>query len=75
MELMSSQQVSDLLGTPVETLHYWRWKGLGPISVKIFRAVRYGSWGPRFDMRVTTAALSPLTNRAQPRIFAGPVAL
>ncbi len=41
MELMSPQQVSDLLGTPVETLHYWRWKGLGPISVKIGRAVRY----------------------------------
>jgi predicted DNA-binding transcriptional regulator AlpA len=40
-ELMTTAQVSALTGIPAETLRYYRWKGTGPVSFKLGRAVVY----------------------------------
>lgn len=40
-ENLTSQEVADLLRTPVETVYYWRQVGKGPKSFKIGRRVLY----------------------------------
>lgn len=40
-ELLTVEEVADLLRRPVGTLRYWRHAGLGPPSVKIGRRVLY----------------------------------
>ena len=40
-ELMSMQEVADIVRVPVSTLRYWRHLGTGPRSFRIGRSVRY----------------------------------
>jgi predicted DNA-binding transcriptional regulator AlpA len=40
-ELLSIQQVADIVRVPVATLRYWRHLGAGPRSFRIGRSVRY----------------------------------
>ena len=40
-ELMSMQEVADIVRVPVATLRYWRHLGTGPRSFRIGRSVRY----------------------------------
>jgi DNA-binding transcriptional MerR regulator len=40
-DLLTIQEVSALLRTPVATLRYWRYLGIGPHSFKIGRRVFY----------------------------------
>lgn len=40
-ELLSLQEVSDVVRVPVATLRYWRHLGTGPRSFRIGRSVRY----------------------------------
>jgi predicted DNA-binding transcriptional regulator AlpA len=40
-ELLTLQEVSDLVRVPVATLRYWRHLGSGPSSFRIGRSVRY----------------------------------
>jgi predicted DNA-binding transcriptional regulator AlpA len=40
-ELLSIQEVADLVRVPVATLRYWRHLGTGPRSFRIGRSVRY----------------------------------
>lgn len=39
--LLSTQEVADYLGVPVQTLYQWRSRGQGPTSMRIGRHVRY----------------------------------
>lgn len=39
--LLTSQEVADYLGVPVQTLYGWRMKGTGPRGIKIGKHVRY----------------------------------
>ncbi len=39
--ILGTQDLSALLGRPVETLRYWRWRGEGPRSYKLGRRVVY----------------------------------
>lgn len=39
--LLTTAEVSDMTGVPVETLRYWRHLGRGPISFKLGRKVVY----------------------------------
>ena len=41
MDLISEKEVSAKLCISTKTLQAWRWKGIGPIYVKIGRSVRY----------------------------------
>ena len=40
-ELLSLQEVADMVRVPVATLRYWRHLGTGPHSFRIGRSVRY----------------------------------
>ena len=40
-ELMTMQEVADIVRVPVATLRYWRHLGTGPRSFRIGRSVRY----------------------------------
>jgi len=40
-QLMTPEEVSDLLQVPVATLYGWRYKGLGPPAVRVGRHLRY----------------------------------
>lgn len=40
-ELLSLQEVADVVRVPVATLRYWRHLGTGPRSFRIGRSVRY----------------------------------
>jgi predicted DNA-binding transcriptional regulator AlpA len=40
-DLLTMQEVSAILRTPVATLRYWRYLGIGPHSFKIGRRVFY----------------------------------
>jgi predicted DNA-binding transcriptional regulator AlpA len=40
-ELLTIQEVADLVRVPVATLRYWRHLGTGPRSFRIGRSVRY----------------------------------
>jgi excisionase family DNA binding protein len=40
-EFLTLKELSDLLGTPVDTLRHWRVTGYGPKSAKIGRRVLY----------------------------------
>ena len=40
-ELLTIQEVADLVRVPVATLRYWRHLGTGPHSFRIGRGVRY----------------------------------
>ena len=40
-ELLTIQEVADLVRVPVATLRYWRHVGTGPRSFRIGRSVRY----------------------------------
>ena len=40
-ELLSMQEVADIVRVPLATLRYWRHLGTGPHSFRIGRGVRY----------------------------------
>ena len=40
-ELLTEQEVAEVLGVRPKTLARWRWKGNGPLHRKIGRKVRY----------------------------------
>ena len=40
-ELLSMQEVADIVRVPLATLRYWRHLGTGPRSFRIGRSVRY----------------------------------
>ena len=40
-ELLTMQEVADLVRVPLATLRYWRHLGTGPRSFRIGRSVRY----------------------------------
>lgn len=40
-DLMTIEEVADLLRTPVNTLRYWRHKGVGPRAAKMGSTLRY----------------------------------
>lgn len=40
-QAMTSRQVAELLGVPVRTVEYWRYKGTGPAYFRAGREVRY----------------------------------
>jgi predicted DNA-binding transcriptional regulator AlpA len=40
-ELLTMQEVADVVRVPVATLRYWRYLGTGPRSFRIGRSVRY----------------------------------
>lgn len=39
--LLTAQEVSDYLGVPVGTCYAWRYKRVGPRSIKVGRHLRY----------------------------------
>lgn len=39
--LLWAEEVAVLLGVPVKTLYQWRYKGVGPVGVRIGRHLRY----------------------------------
>lgn len=39
--LMTPEEVSDVLGVPTATLAAWRWRGTGPVAIRVGRHVRY----------------------------------
>lgn len=41
LKLLTPQEVSDLLGLPLQTLASWRYFGKGPSYIKVGRLVRY----------------------------------
>ena len=41
MKLLSTQDLSDYLGVPVNTLYQWRTKGYGPAGRRVGKHVRY----------------------------------
>ena len=40
-QFMTPDEVADLLQVPVATLYGWRYKGVGPLSVRVGRHIRY----------------------------------
>ena len=40
-DLLTPQEVADIFRVEVDTLAKWRWKKIGPKSIKIGRMVRY----------------------------------
>lgn len=40
-KLMTTEEVSQLLGIPVTTLYQWRHKGSGPRCIRVGRHLRY----------------------------------
>jgi len=39
--LLSVKQLAELLQVPVRTIYDWRYRGLGPTSIRLGRHVRY----------------------------------
>jgi excisionase family DNA binding protein len=39
--LLTPEQVAQMLGIPVNTLYAWRYRGTGPVGLKVGRHVRY----------------------------------
>ena len=39
--LLWAREVAAILGVPVKTLYQWRYKGVGPIGVRVGRHLRY----------------------------------
>ena len=39
--LLWAEEVAVLLGVPVKTLYQWRYKGVGPVGVRVGRHLRY----------------------------------
>src|SRR5205085_2082061 len=39
--LLSVDEVAEVLGVPVRTLHQWRHKGVGPLGLRVGRHLRY----------------------------------
>jgi excisionase family DNA binding protein len=39
--LLSADEVAEFLGVPVRTLYQWRYKGAGPVGVRVGRHLRY----------------------------------
>ena len=39
--LLWVDKVAEVLGVPVKTLYQWRYKGTGPVGVKVGRHLRY----------------------------------
>jgi excisionase family DNA binding protein len=39
--LLSPAQLAEELGVPITTLYNWRWRNLGPRSLKVGRHIRY----------------------------------
>jgi predicted DNA-binding transcriptional regulator AlpA len=40
-KLASPPEAADYLCVPVQTLAQWRWRGIGPKSIKVGRHIRY----------------------------------
>lgn len=40
-EYMTSEEVAELIRTPIDTLRYWRQRGVGPTSIRLGRRVLY----------------------------------
>lgn len=39
--LLSVEEVAEVLGVPVSTLYQWRYKGVGPVGLRVGRHLRY----------------------------------
>ena len=39
--LLSVDDVAEILGVPVSTLYQWRYKGVGPVGLRVGRHLRY----------------------------------
>jgi excisionase family DNA binding protein len=39
--LLSADEVAEVLGVPVSTLYQWRYKGVGPVGLRVGRHLRY----------------------------------
>lgn len=39
--LLSVEELAEFLGVPVRTLYQWRYKGVGPVGVRVGRHLRY----------------------------------
>ena len=39
--LLRASEVAEFLGVPVKTLYQWRYKGVGPVGVRVGRHLRY----------------------------------
>lgn len=39
--LLSVDEVAEVLGVPVRTLYQWRYKGFGPLGLRVGRHLRY----------------------------------
>jgi excisionase family DNA binding protein len=39
--LLRVEEVAEVLGVPVKTLYQWRYKGTGPVGVRVGRHLRY----------------------------------
>ena len=39
--LLSADEVAEVLGVPVSTLYQWRYKGVGPVGLRVARHLRY----------------------------------
>lgn len=39
--LLWAAEVAEILGVPVKTLYQWRYKGIGPVGVRVGRHLRY----------------------------------
>ena len=55
-ELLTMQEVADVVRVPVATLRYWRHLGTGPRSFRIGRSVRY--WRRRSSPGSTTRPMA-----------------
>jgi excisionase family DNA binding protein len=40
-ELITSQQLAEVLGIPLATVYQWRMRGTGPRAIKVGKHVRY----------------------------------
>ena len=40
-EYLSPEQLAEHLNVPVNTIYNWRYKGYGPVGIKVGRHVRY----------------------------------
>jgi len=40
-QLMTVEEVAELLQVPVRTIYDWRYRGLGPAAIRVGRYVRY----------------------------------
>lgn len=39
--LLTIDETADFLGLKRSTLYHWRWRGIGPVSIKVGQRVRY----------------------------------